>query len=677
MLSILGLLANTTAHVQAQEQYEVLVTEKGARLLIPVNAAPRNNSDDGNEVSPVAVESRSSAGSTPRLGSGGNEYISWAVKSVALQNQSAAKTKLKPSAAQAKPVQVDSAPVTRPKAKAPPVKQGGQDQLAPVAELRQTTAPKKLLQADFPKEQSFQAKSLQGGQPPKVGLLKRISQNKSSAQKPLIDADLVGQVDKQSRIRSSHVEEAVADIAQKSTAESGARSLPTRRYRIPSSGESVAEPRGGGLDPREGPRPFPISIEFANVPLELAVQMLSSIIGVDILLGTEVEGTLNLALYDVPWDVAIDTILSVEGLAQYKDERANVIRWHEPKRLETLLEEQRKRAEEIARRIRAESADLPTHTEIFQLFYTDPKDVGDQLRDIFGSSLDTGAQSGPGLVAAAETEKSIEITVNEKQNLLIVKGYAHQLDLVAELIDKIDARTKQVMIEAFIVEVSDDFERQLGSRLSLDADVTGNRAAGTLSGVANTPGLSLSDNSGTLYNLSAPGANTAIGALFDSNRLKIELSALEQEGYSKTISNPRLLAFDNEEATIFQGSEVPYSTTSNEGTQTEFKEAGLKLSVTPSVVGDGTLIIDVTVNQDTVETNRDNPPITKREISTRLLVRDGGAAILGGIFLHSESNAKRSVPILGDIPLVGRLFSSRENRDDRRELLIFIVPTIL
>lgn len=513
---------------------------------------------------------------------------------------------------------------------------------------------------------------------PKAALKRQRKASAIAKERPLIDSDLVGLVDQSSRVRTSHVDDAVATIAKNSSAGSADNgTLPNRRYRIPTATNprgarslNVSEPKGSAV--------FPITIEFANVPLELAAQMLSSVIGVDILLGTEVEGTLNLALYEVPWDVAIDTILSVEGLAQYVDERANVIRWHEPKRLEALLEEEGNRAEEIARKKRAETKDLPLYTEIFQIFYTDPKDVGEQLRDIFNATPSGNAQPGAGVVSAsggAETE--IDITVNEKQNLLILKGYAHQLDLVAQLIDKIDARTKQVMIEAFIVEVSDDFERQLGSRLSVDGEFSGNRAAGTLSGVANAQGLSLSDNSGTLYNLSAPGANTAIGALFDSNRLKIELSALEQEGYSKTISNPRLLAFDNEEATIFQGSEVPYSTTSNEGTQTEFKEAGLKLSVTPSVVGDGTLIIDVTVNQDTVEVNRDNPPITKREISTRLLVRDGGAAILGGIFLHSETNAKRSVPILGDIPLVGRLFSSRQNRDDRRELLIFIVPTIL
>lgn len=635
LLALFAIPANANESGNNALTYTVVVTEKGARLLMPaaeievvndknLRVAPRVPSDNNPFEAPPVRSEKSDTNLVTA------EHISWAAES---------KTSTKSGAAynnSSEPVKQQSTRTVR------------------RTQVAQETGGAKA-------ETIVESKPLAGGD------------------RPLIDSTLVDEVDKNSRVRTSHVEEAVATIAQKLPGPaSGVRTLPDRRYRIPNTRRARRITQNID-DGRRMSKVFPITIEFANVPIELAAQMLSSIIGVDILLGTEVEGSLNLALYDVPWDVAIDTILSVEGLAQYVDERANLIRWHDPKRLEILLGEESKRAEEIARKLRAETADLPQYTEIFQLFYTEPKEVGDQLEDIFSKTeTDEGSRSGGGVVASLfNFDKAIDITVNEKQNLIIVKGYDHQLDLVAQLIEKIDAPTKQVMIEAFIVEVSDDFERQLGSRLSLDATAGGNRAAGTLSGVANAGGLSLSDNSGTLYNLSAPGATTAIGALFDSNRLKLELSALEQEGYSKTISNPRLLAFDNEEATIFQGSEVPYSTTSNEGTQTEFKEAGLKLSVTPSVVGDGTLIIDVTVNQDTVEVNRDNPPITKREISTRLLVKDGGAAILGGIFLHSETNSKRSVPLLGDIPVVGRLFSARQNRDDRRELLIFIVPTIL
>ena len=517
----------------------------------------------------------------------------------------------------------------------------------------------------------------------------------------LIDSAMIQQVGDEGRVRRSAIESAVIDQLGSEAEKTNTNSVEPliRRQRL-SVGRVRRDDGIERVTIAEAPK-FPIDVEFANVPIDVAAQMLSEIIGKNIILGSEVEGNLNLAFYGVPWDVALATILSVKGLAQYEDKSTGIIRWHEPRVLDKWLEAEVKRAEELRRQELANQTIIPTETEIFRLFYEDPEVVELQLEEIFnGRSANEGTSSASksasnvgraGRLLGATSEKGgfsdtttrVDISANSANRQLIVRASEEDLDLIAQLIEQIDQPAQQVMIEAFIVEVTDDFERQLGSRLSVDRiDGSGDyrvRTAGTLTGAndEDEPGLSLASSAGTVFNLTAPGANTALGFLLDGARLKVELSALEQEGYSRTISSPRLLAFDNEEATIFQGIEVPYTTVSNNGTQTEFKEAGLKLSVTPSVIGDGRLVLAVTVNQDTVETTRENPPITTREISTRLLVDDGGMAVLGGIYLQQESASGSRVPVLGKVPVIGRLFKSKQSREDRRELLIFIVPTII
>ena len=512
----------------------------------------------------------------------------------------------------------------------------------------------------------------------------------------LIDGALIQRVGEAGKERRDSIESAVVNRNRRKAADDVGRSVEplSRRQRL-SVGVSPKRP-GEPVNIADANK-FLIDVEFANVPIHVAAQMLSEIIGKNIILGAEVEGNLNLAFYEVPWDVALATILSVKGLAQYEDKTTGIIRWHEPRVLDKWLEAEVKRAEELKRQELVNQTEVSIETEIFRLFYAKPEAIKDQLEEIFSpaSSSDSGlsgvnagrSRGLPGVSAGAAgaPRSMVEISANSAHRQLIVRATEADLDLIAQLIEQIDQPTRQVMIEAFIVEVTDDFEHQLGSRLSLDrTDGSGDKAvrlSGTLNGASDeeesAAGLSLATSTGAIFDLSAPGASTALGILLDGERLKLELSALEQEGYSRTISSPRLLAFDNEMATIFQGIQVPYATVSNEGTQTEFKEAGLKLSVTPSVIGDGRLILSVTVNQDTVETNRDNPPITSREIKTRLLVEDGGMAVLGGIYLHQESAFDSRAPVLGKVPLLGRLFKLKQNREDRRELLIFIVPTII
>ena len=163
-----------------------------------------------------------------------------------------------------------------------------------------------------------------------------------------------------------------------------------------------------------------------------------------------------------------------------------------------------------------------------------------------------------------------------------------------------------------------------------------------------------------------------------SSVLKVEIQALEMQGLGKTISNPKVFTLDNQVAIITQGEEIPYSSSSAEGSDTSFKEAALKLTVTPSIIGDGNVILDIQVNNDSV--NRQisgDPGIMKMEISTKLLIADGDIVVIGGIKKNNVTDLQNQVPGIGDLPGVGNLFKGKNKADIMTELLVFIAPRIL
>ena len=159
--------------------------------------------------------------------------------------------------------------------------------------------------------------------------------------------------------------------------------------------------------------------------------------------------------------------------------------------------------------------------------------------------------------------------------------------------------------------------------------------------------------------------------------LMVELQAMETLGLSKIVSNPKIFTLDNETATITQGLQIPYTTTSDGETQTEFKDADLKLEVTPSIVGDGNIIMSIDINKDNADTSQANPPISSTKVTTRLLVEDGTIVMIGGIYEQTQNKGSSKTPVLSDIPVLGNLFKSVTNDDKLDRLLIFIAPKIL
>lgn len=426
---------------------------------------------------------------------------------------------------------------------------------------------------------------------------------------------------------------------------------------------------------------FHVTLNFENVGIRDAMAMISEIAGKNILVSDEVNGKVSARLLDVPWDKALDSILKTKGLAKHVDSDANIIRIHKQDVLVAQEEFDRKRVEDLQKTIAAQRAIEPLYTEIFRLYYTDTTTVKSEIEGVLG--IDKGEGDN--------TTGKVEITVDERINSLIVKATEDELNLIARLIDEIDIRTKQILIEAFIVEATDDFTKELGARLGYDNTTLLDSSLGVkdfttgVSGVAgsqaSTAGvLTLGDNTGAISNLPVSGAYGGIGLLFKSSAasLKMELTALEKDGVTKILSNPRIFTLDNEEAVIIQGDEIPYkSEAEGGGTDIEFKEAGVKLTVTPSIVGDGNVILDVVVEKKSADTSQDNPPITTREITTKLLVQDRSIVVIGGVFTQETTDTEQKVPFFGDIPVIGKLFRYEKDADVRKELLVFLAPRVI
>ena len=427
---------------------------------------------------------------------------------------------------------------------------------------------------------------------------------------------------------------------------------------------------------------FPITINLDQVDIRDAMTMLAEITGKNILVGDEVGGTVSVRLVDVPWNKALDAILQIRRLAKHVNEEGTIIRIHEQEALMAQESFERERRDALIAALEAQEAIGPLYTEIFRLYYTEPTVVKTELQEVFGIS-----ESGEN--TASLGKYNVEIAIDHRLKSLIIKGNREDLDAISDLIDKIDIRTQQVLIEAFIVEATDDFSKEFGARLGIsDFGIVGSGSSTDrlttvttegLAGSSSSDGVSLGDLSGLATNFAVPGA-AGIGVMLQSAStiLKVELSAMEKQGFSKIVSNPRVFTLDNQEAVIVQGDEIPYqSATEAGGTEVSFKDAGIQLAVTPSIVGDGNIILTVTVEKKSANTSTRNPPITTRSINTKLLIRDNTVVVIGGVFTQETSDGEDKVPFLGDLPIIQHLFRFKSDKDVRKELLVFLAPRII
>ena len=419
-----------------------------------------------------------------------------------------------------------------------------------------------------------------------------------------------------------------------------------------------------------------VTFRFKNLDFKETMILMGKIGEINVLVGDEVAGAITAELIDVPWDKAFQALLDMKNYASDIDVSSNLIRVHSPDTLTAQENYKSDRAQAVKRKVELEDSVEPIISEIFRLYYITPEQAKVTIEELFTQR------------AGDSTYIPIQVTEEKTTRSIIVRGKEKDLDVVDKLMKEIDIRTKQVLIEAFIVEANSDFERALGTRLGGYYLRGGNNVggiSGASSGSASGTDLNEVANIGSatdsITNFAATGATSGIGILrrTGSGVLKAEITALETMGLGKTISNPKVFTLDNQSATVTQGEEIPYQTTAEGTTSTSFKEAALKLEVTPSIIGDGNVLLSIKVNNDTPNraAESDEPPINKMEIVTKLLVADGDIVVIGGIKKNVIAQSKSQTPGLGNMPVIGNLFKGKSNSDNLDELLVFIAPRIL
>ena len=454
----------------------------------------------------------------------------------------------------------------------------------------------------------------------------------------------------------------------------------------------VVDVRAVKEDPNKlgGPQGFrgeKISFDFQNIEVRAALQAVADISGLNIIASDSVAGSLTLRLKEVPWDQALDVILQSKGLDMRKN---GTVLWIAPK--EELLTKEKLELEQ-----RAQISDLePLRSEIFQLNYQ----KAESFRTVFGLDA-AGAPGGDGRNRVLSKRGSA--IIDPRTNQLFVTDIAAKIEDIRMLIQKTDVASKQVLIEARLVEANDGFSRNLGAKIGFNdaRNAAGgdagygvggsNRLAlsGSLAGAGAVTGQSTGstfDNS-TLVNLpaaaiggiNAPSLAFSLFSSADNRFLNLELSALEADGKGKIISSPRVVTEDKMVAVIEQGIELPYQVASSSGaTSIEFKKANLRLEVIPQITPDGNVVLEVDVSKDSKgEETRAGFAINTQHVKTKVMVENGGTVVLGGIYQQTERTNESKVPLLGDIPGLGYLFKTQGRESAKTELLVFITPKIV
>ena len=422
-----------------------------------------------------------------------------------------------------------------------------------------------------------------------------------------------------------------------------------------------------------------LSLNFQDIDVRSVLQLIADFTDLNLVASDTVQGNITLRLQNVPWDQALDLVLKTRGLDKRKV--GNVL----------LIAP----ADEIAARERQELeaqnqiAELaPLRRELIQVNYAKAADIA----TLFQS------------VAATEgvKEERGTVTVDDRTNSIIAYQTQDKLDELRRIVAQLDIPVRQVMIEARLVEASVGFDKSLGVRWggalygddkwsffgkdgarSIDDEsgipvvrLPGTKTVGNVKledGVAHMPFVDMGVANST--------SGLGIGFLTDSIMLDLQLSAMEATGNGEIISQPKVVTSDKETAKILKGTEVPYQEASSSGATTvSFKEAALALEVTPQITPDNRIIMEIKVNKD--EPDYDNavlgvPPIRKNEVNAKVLVNDGETIVIGGVFSNVQSKAVEKVPLLGDIPYLGRLFRRDLVKESKNELLVFVTPRIM
>jgi len=439
------------------------------------------------------------------------------------------------------------------------------------------------------------------------------------------------------------------------------------------------------LVPGQGYTGQRLSLNFQSIEIRALLQIIADFSDFNVVTSDSVTGTVTLRLKDVPWDQALDIILQSKGLDKRRSGNVLLIA---PK-------DELAAKEQVDLEAKKKIADLePMHTQAFQLNYTKAADVAAAL---LGNAV--GVNTGGSSSRLLSTRGTV--LAEPRTNQLFVSDIPAKLEEVQAMIARIDIASRQVMIEARIVQASDNFGRALGVKLGTLSNssfhVGGSQyvgVGGDYNAVATQTGQTTSTTfpltDGQFVNLPAQAgivSSSATAATFAlslfsasaSRFLNLELSALEEDGSGRIISSPRVITADQVQAVVESGEELPYQqATSSGATSVSFQKAQIRLQVTPQITPEGNVILDVEVNKDSIgQSTSAGFAINTNHVKTTALVENGGTVVLGGLFQQTETNVTDKVPFLGDIPVLGNLFKNTVKNVTRSELLIFITPRII
>lgn len=415
-----------------------------------------------------------------------------------------------------------------------------------------------------------------------------------------------------------------------------------------------------------------ISLELKDAEVKDFFRLIGEISGLNIVLDPDVKGTLTIFLNDVPWDQALDVVLKNNSLG--KQLEGNVLRIASDKTLEAE-EGQRKRLSDA----RVLSAELQTETRV--LSYAKAADLSLVLKKVLSPRGD--------------------IIVDVRTNSMIISEIPGKFAAIDALIKQLGKKIKQVEIEARVIAANRDFLRDVGIQIgAIYGNNTKNTLAGALEGNPFSrfppPSVSLGSGAATkpgdlpppaklplITNLGANAATSALSyfvGITDNFLLDTIISAAERRGSAKLLSKPKIITQDNIEGFVQQGVKIPVQTTINNTVSVQFFDFSLKLTVTPQITDEGTILLKVDVENSTPDFSRQVqgvPTVNTQQTKTTVLVTNGGTVVVGGVLIDNEQVSVRQVPGFGSIPVIGNLFKNRSVNKQTQELIFFLSPKIL
>jgi type IV pilus assembly protein PilQ len=419
----------------------------------------------------------------------------------------------------------------------------------------------------------------------------------------------------------------------------------------------------------------PISVNLKDVDLRDFFRLIHEISGLNVVLDPAVKGTLTIVLDEVPWDQALDIVLQNNGLD--KQLNGNVLRIATRTTLKTEAETQRD-----LEKAQAEAIAPTTTTRV--LSYAKASILKDTLKKFLSSRGD--------------------IISDDRSNQLIIRDIPSTFPVIDNLIRQLDRKSQQVEIEARVISASRSFAQDIGTQLGFAGTTTGGRSAFAgapqvgaspiqtgsglpqppvivtptgNSGGSSTPGIPFATNLGA----GVPTSGLYFGHRSPNFALDFFITASEAKGVGKLLSKPRIVTQNNEKAVIKQGVKLPIQTTINNTISVQFIDAVLQLEVTPQITAEGTIFMDVLVENTQIDQGiprvQGIPALDTQSAQTKVLVPDGGTVVIGGIIVSTQNTNIQEVPIVGSLPLIGNLFKRTTVSIQSQELLFFLTPRII